>query len=409
MFKWYKRFFQVLFTEWKLFYTDSAALLLVAAGVFYAFYYPTPYMKQTVSKIPVGIVDLDHSFMSRQLTQMSKAAEQIDVRYVYTDIQDAKKALAKEEIYGFMVLPHDMEKTLQTGGSLSIPVFTHGAYVMLHGNIGTAFTTVALTMGATVKVKRIALSNKVPAAQAMVLRDPIPIRVQTMFNNTGSYSNYVVPGVLVLILQQTLVIGICILGGARAGRRFRFKNAKQQTARECARIENLEHETLSVRYLGRAGAYFLHYCTFIAFYHFIVYSVFDFPRRGDLSPLILFAFLFLSASIHFGMVISNLFSRRETAMQIFLYLSIPFLFLSSFSWPTNLIPEWMQWLSYLFPSTFAVPAWISIEQRGADILDAATWLYPLAIQSSIYLILGVLLTHLRDRFNQKYNSLKSDI
>ncbi len=387
MIELFRRIFRVAFAEWKLFYTDPAAvLLLVVAGVLYAFYYPTPYVKQTVTKIPVAVVDLDHTVMSRELTQMAASTQQVEVRYIYSEIREAEKALASEDIYGFMVIPQDMEKNLRNGESVNVNVFTHGAYVMLHGNIGTAFTTCALTVGATTKVKRIALGKKVPAAKAMAMRDPVPLSIQTLYNNTGSYSNYVVPSVLVVILQQTLVIGICILGGARAHRRFRRKH----------RESPVENETLPYRYFGRSLAYFLHYCTFILFYHCVIYNVFDFPRRGEVLPMVAFAIVFLFAVINFGMVISQVFLRRETAMQIFLYASIPILFLTNFSWPTALMPAWMRGFSCLLPSTFAVPAWLSIEQRGADIFDAAGLLIPLASQAVFYLLLGLLLTHVRD-------------
>lgn len=383
----FNRLVKVAFAEWKLFYTDAAAiLLLVVAGILYAFYYPTPYMNQTVSKVPVAVVDMDHTVMSRQLTQMSASAQQIDVQYIFSDIRDAEEYMANEKIYGFMVIPQGMEKNLRNGGSATVNVFTHGAYVMLHGNIGTAFTTCALTLGATTKVKRIALGKKVPASKAMAMRDPIPLSVQTLYNNTGSYSNYVVPSVLVLILQQTLVIGICVLGGARAHRKFRKK----------FRDSVVENERMPYRYFGRSLAYFLHYCSFILFYHFVVYNVFDFPRRGQILPMIAFAVVFLFSTINFGMVLSQVFLRRETSMQIFLYMSIPILFLANFSWPTNLVPSWMVGLSALLPSTFAVPAWLSIEQRGADIYEASSLLYPLAIQAVFYMLLGLVLTRIRD-------------
>ncbi|SHG66498.1 ABC-2 type transport system permease protein [Fibrobacter sp. UWH9] len=388
MFELFARLIKVAFAEWKLFYTDAAAvLLLVVAGILYAFYYPTPYMNQTVSKVPVAVVDMDHTVMSRQLTQMSASAQQIDVRYIFSDMREAEEALANEKIYGFMVIPKDMEKTLRNGGSVNVNVFTHGAYVMLHGNIGTAFTTCALTVGATTKVKRIALGKKVPAAKAMAMRDPTPLSIQTLYNNTGSYSNYVVPSVLVLILQQTLVIGICVLGGARAHRKFRKKY----------RVAAVENEKLPYRYFGRSLAYFLHYCSFILFYHFVVYNLFDFPRRGQLLPMIAFAVVFLFSTINFGMVLSQVFLRRETSMQIFLYMSIPILFLANFSWPSYLVPSWMVGLSALLPSTFAVPAWLSIQQRGADIYEASALLYPLALQAVFYMLLGLVLTRIRDK------------
>lgn len=382
------RLLKVAFTEWKLFFTDPAAvLLLVVAGLLYAFYYPTPYIYQTVSKVPVGIVDMDHSEKARELIQMSAAAQQIEVRAVYNDLLEAENAMAKSDIFGYMVIPKDMEKNLQRKEQVSLNIFTHGAYVMLHGAIGTAFSTCAMTLGATSKVKQIALAKKVPSTQAMAMRDPFPISIQTMFNSTGSYSNYIVPSVLILILQQSLVIGIGVLGGPRAHRRFRRK----------FRDSAVENESLPFRYFGRSLAYFMHYCCFILFYHCVIYNIFNFPRRGELLPMMVFALVFLASTINFGMVISQIFLRRETSMQLFLYLSIPILFLANFSWPTYLMPRWMAAISYILPSTFAIPAWISIEQMGGDIYDVAPKLYALAIQAVIYACLGLLLSRVRDK------------
>ena len=157
------------------------------------------------------------------------------------------------------------------------------------------------------------------------------------------------------------------------------------------------NEKLFYRYFGRSVAYFVHYCSFILFYHIVVYNIFDFPRRGEWLPMAVFAVVFLFSTINFGMVVSQIFLRRETSMQIFLFLSMPVLFLGNFSWPLYLMPNWMQAIAYAIPSTFAIPAWLAIEQRGADIYDAAALLYPMAIQGVFYMILGLVMTRIRDK------------
>lgn len=383
-----RRLWKVAFAEWKLMYTDPAAvLLLVVAGVLYAFYYPTPYIHQTVTKVPVAIVDMDNTAMSRDLIRMASASQQIEVKAVYSEMMQAEEAMSRDEIYGFMAIPENMEKDIRSHRQVTVNIFTHGAYVMFHGAIGTAFSTCALTLGATNKVKQIALSKKVPSAKAIAMRDPFPLSIQTLYNSTGGYANYVVPSVLVVILQQSLIIGICVLGGSRAHRRFRKK----------MRNSPVENETLLYRYFGRSLAYFVHYCSFILFYHCIVYNLFDFPRRGELLPMVVFSVVFLASTINLGMVVSQVFLRRESSMQLFLYLSIPILFLANFSWPSYLIPSWMVAISYILPSTFAVPAWLSIEQMGGDIYDVAPRLYLLAVQAVVYLALGLLLTRARDK------------
>ena len=151
-----RRLWKVAFTEWKLMYTDAAAvLLLVVAGVLYAFYYPTPYIYQTVTKVPVAIVDMDNTAMSRDLIRMASASQQIEVKAVYSSMLQAEEAMTRDEIYGFMAIPENMEKDIRGHRQVTVNIFTHGAYVMFHGAIGTAFSTCALTLGAT---------NNVPAA-----------------------------------------------------------------------------------------------------------------------------------------------------------------------------------------------------------------------------------------------------
>jgi ABC-2 type transport system permease protein len=113
--------------------------------------------------------------------------------------------------------------------------------------------------------------------------------------------------------------------------------------------------------------------------------------------MMVFSLVFLASVINLGMVVSQVFLRRESSMQLFLYLSIPILFLANFSWPSYLMPQWMVSISYILPSTFAIPAWLSIEQMGADIYEVAPKLYQLAIQAVVYLVLGLVLTRARDK------------
>jgi hypothetical protein len=53
-------------------------------------------------------------------------------------------------------------------------------------------------------------------------------------------------------------------------------------------------------------------------------------------------------------------------------------------------------VSYILPSTFAVPAWLSSNRWGAYLRRGAS-LYLLAVQAVVYLALGLLLTRARDK------------
>ncbi len=49
--------------------------------------------------------------------------------------------------------------------------------------------------------------------QALAARDPLPVVDRPLYNPAEGYASYIVPSILVLILQQTLLIGIGLLGG----------------------------------------------------------------------------------------------------------------------------------------------------------------------------------------------------
>ena len=75
---------------WRQLLGDSGVLLLlVAAPVLYAFFYPWPYADQAVTRVPVALVDLDGSSLSRQIARYAAASPRIELRRVTADEQSA--------------------------------------------------------------------------------------------------------------------------------------------------------------------------------------------------------------------------------------------------------------------------------------------------------------------------------
>lgn len=384
-----RRLFRTAFEEWQLIWLDKASMLLfVIAAILYSFYYPIPYMNQTVSKVPAGVVDLDKSAKSRELIRMAGATQAVEVAEIFNDVESAKIAMAKAEIYGFMVIPKNMERNLARGENVNVGIYTHGSYVMTHSAIGTAFATCVATMNAPIKVKRFVTERGMSMTEAKSARDPIPVQFRPMFNGVGGYANYIVPTVLILILQQTIIIGICTLGGPKRNRKYLAKFAKPE----------IEGAPFFTRYFGRSLGIFLHEALMLSMVHFIVYAVFEYPQRiSSTAALLAFGACFIVTEIAFGMLLSQIFFRRESPMQALLFTAMPFLFLTGFSWPRASMPLELQLFANLFPTTFAVPAWLSLEQMGGSLRELLPNLQNLLLQAFIYFILGCLIGLLRER------------
>lgn len=383
-----ERFARITLREWSAMFRDPVALIFfIVAIILYAVYYPLPYVNELANKAPVGIVDYDRTAMSGQLVRTAGSMQQDTVVEVYDNEADAQKALADEKIYGYLKIPAGMESELRKGNNVKLGAYCHGAFLMLYGNVATAFVTAATSVGATVEVKRIVANGSAKSLhEAMAIRDPLPMQFYTMYNGALGYGVYVVPAVLMLVLQQTCLMGIGAMGGPRKGRKFKFFKDKQDS----------ENEPLLMRYFGRSLAYLLHYIVCITLYKIIIYKMFGFPDRGDYFVFIVFAAAFFGAVINMGMWFAQFFERRETGMQLFLCVPILVLFVTGFSWPRECTPMWLRVLGDLIPSTFAIPAWLALENMGADLYELRHYIFNLYGLSIFYLVLGLLMAKRRD-------------
>ena len=182
-----------------------------------------------------------------------------------------------------------------------------------------------------------------------VSTEPMIVDAEPIFNTTGGYGNAILPGVLILILQQTLLLGI----GLSAG-----------TARENNRFQDLvpigkHYNGIMKIVLGKSSCYFMIYSVMSAYITMVVPHLFNFTMLARPADLFWLLLPYLLAVIFFGMTISCLVRYRENVMLLVVFTSIPFLFLTGVSWPQSNIPGGWQGFSWLIPSTFGVRAlWI---------------------------------------------------
>jgi ABC-2 type transport system permease protein len=93
---------------------------------------------------------------------------------------------------------------------------------------------------------------------------------------------------------------------------------------------------------------------------------------------------YLLACVFFGMTVSCLVRYRENVMLLIVFVSLPLLFLSGISWPQSAIPGYLQGISWLFPSTFGVRAFVRMNTMGGVLSDVLLEIRCLWIQTAAY-------------------------
>lgn len=350
-----------IFCAWrdtlKAIFSDKGALLLMlVAPVLYGFFYPWPYGTQSVTRVPVAVVDYDHSNLSRQITRFAQASPRIDVRLVTGDERQAQQALWRGEIEGFAILPPDLKRNVLRGSAAVVTVQANGSYALLNKAVLYGFAEAVGTVSAGIEIKKLQAGGQ-SALQAQASRNPVNTQLVPLFNPTEGYGSYVVPAVALLILQQTLLMGVGLLVGLWA--------------------ESGQQRASPVVWLGRILAFSsVGYLSGLLYFGWIFWLQ-DFPRGGNpLGALVLLAFYVPAISI-LGALLGCWFGNRERALQVLLFTSLPMAFVSGFSWPVEALPETLQALRWVLPSTAGIQASLRLNQMGAPLADVANCLLAL--------------------------------
>lgn len=343
---------------------DRGALLVLVAGtLFYGFFYPLPYREQVARDVPVAVLDLDRSAASRQLIRMIDATEQVAVVGVLRERGEGERLLRAGEVAGLVEIPAGFERRLLRGETARVGAWGNAAYLLLYSQVGTAVSNAVGTFGAGLTLRRLEQAGAPPGA-ATTLAQPLPLDIHELFNPGGGYGTYVVPAVLVLILQQTVLIAI---GMVSVGRRGSVRAGPVPALAVVA---------------GRMLAYLPIQLLLALVFLAVVYGVYAFPRQASVALGLWTLLPFLLATSAFGLLLGELFRSRETVLQVLMLLGVPVLFLAGFAWPAEAMPRPLLWLGSLLPSSAGIDAFVRVVQMGASLREVAAawlWLWGLAV------------------------------
>ena len=430
---------RVASAEGRMVFRDPGVLLiLVGAIILYSFFYPIPYLPQVLKEVPVVPVDLDGSSLSRKLLRMVDAGELVRLVEPAPGVAEAEARVRAAG--GVIVIPVDFERMILLGQQVTVGAMGDASYFLVYRQAVTGMLQATGTFSAGVEIKRLRAQG-VSAMQASAGRDPLPVELRPLYNPSMGYASYVVPAVFVLILQQTLLIGIGMTRGTererRSGRPTKDRpligrvaegptsvqdgteapdsseaasgptgdpgeappatggaaaSADEPPTPEVSQVPDADAFDPWTLVLGRALFYLALYAVHAVFYFGILFRLYRFPERAGGLALGLFLLPFLLASIFLALALAGLFRRREASMQALLFTSLPTVFLAGFSWPVEAVPRWLGWLARLLPSTAGIEGVLRLTQMGVALRSVRGEWITLWVLAGVYLVLAWLST-----------------
>ena len=362
-----------------MFKDEGALLFVILLPLAYPLLYSWIYNNEVVREVPVAVVDNSHSQTSREFVRHVDASPDVRVAAWSNNLEEASRLVARQEVYGIILLPEDFDRQLGRMQQAHVSVYCNMGLMLTYKAIFQTCSAVAADMNSHIQI---ALSGNPTTREDQLTTHPMQVSDVPIFNNTGGYGNFILPGVLVLIIQQVMLLGIGIAyGTSYEKRRFSRLTPMYERRFGLARIM-----------IGRTMGFFVLFLLIAAWVLLAVPRMFHFVQMLHFSDFLLFVVPYLLACVFFATTFSFFIRQRENVMLLVVFTSVPFLFMSGVSWPKSNIPEVWQWFSWLFPSTFGIQGFIKMNTLGGVFGDIIPEINGLWIQTVIYGVFATLVT-----------------
>ena len=177
----------------------------LGGGLFVALFLSTVFGDGEILKLPIGVVDLDHTPTSRSLIRTLDASPKLSVGASYTSSYAAVEAMRRREIYGFVVFPDGLERAMVGGEALTIPYYYHYALMSIGGEVATALRTI-LEMASVEPIIATATALGVPAKQSLAVISPTSANIHPLGNATLNYRTYLAEPFFFIMLQILILL-----------------------------------------------------------------------------------------------------------------------------------------------------------------------------------------------------------
>ena len=322
-----------------------------------------------VRNIKTAVYNLDSGRASRELLAAFENTDYFHlVEYVGSD-EALNNAIVAGRVKIGIKIPPDYSDRLLANRQATVLVLIDGS----DSSIATQSLQISTSLGLTQSLERLRGSLNSPGL-------PIEVRPKLLFNPDARSANFMVPGLVAVILQiiTTMLTAFSIV-------RERERGTLEQLLVTPIRPFGLM--------LGKLVPYgligFFETCTVLV----VMRLVFDVPINGSIVLLLSLSIVFLFTALAIGLLISTKAQNQMQALQLAWLIMLPSVLLSGFMFPRDSMPVIMQAVGFMVPATHFMEILRGIVLRGATFMDLLPEVVTLAVMGVVLLVLSAVQFH----------------
>lgn len=354
-----------------IFHDEGLLLFCIVVPMLYPLLYSFIYTGEVVHEVPIAVVDESHTSMSRDFARRMDAAADIHVVAYCSDVKEAQNMVRERDIYGYIQIPKEFSDDIHEGRQTRVGAFADMSGMLYYKALLTTATNVSLDLNAKIKIQR---AGNTTDRQDEITTHPIRYQEVSLYNPQGGFASFLIPAVLILIIQQTLLLGIGMSAGTQRDHKVKRHYSAFNTS------------------VGRAMAFLVIYIPVSVFVLGIVPKLFGLIQIGNPWDITMLTLPYLLACIFFAQSVSHIVRTRETVILMVVFTSMPLMFIAGVSWPGTAVPKFWHYFAMMFPSTFGANAFIKVNSCGASLADVSYEYIGLWIQAIVYFIISFCVT-----------------
>jgi len=308
--------------------------------------------------LPTAVVDYDKSEFSRSIIRGLENTHYFSMTESPVSEPEADRLLSRGDVQFAVIFPSDFSRRLLRGEKPELLIAADATDPAATGNALAALSQLGTT------VLRYDLVGTL--AQHAPDEPPFDLVIQRRYNAEGITQYNIVPGLLGVILQMTMVM-MTAFAVTRERERGTFENLLATPA--------LPLEVMTGKIVPYIVVGFIQSAIILG----AARLLFDVPMLGSLVLLFLAMMLYIASLLALGFTISTLAKNQLQAMQMTFFFFLPSLLLSGFMFPFRGMPEWAQTLGEIFPLTHFLRIVRGILLKGNVSSEVLPHLWPIAV------------------------------
>jgi ABC-2 type transport system permease protein len=320
-------------------------------------------------RLPAALVTASHDAFSRAMISALELTGYYRFTHVTPSAAEAERLIQAGDVAFVVTIPSDFGSRVVRGDHPRILVEADAT------DPASASGAIS-TLGAVASQALLRATGREHEAAAAAA-EQLEVVVHRRYNPEGVSQYNIVPGLLGVILQMTMVMMTSIA---------LTRETERGTMETLLAMPSTPAEVM----LSKILPYFAVGAGQVAVVLLAARTLFSVPFVGRLPVLLLAVFVFVLALVLLGYAISTLARTQMQAMQLTFFFFLPSLLLSGFMFPYRGMPDWAQALGQLFPLTHFIRAIRAVMLKGADLATISRELALLALFVAAYAAVALL-------------------